>query len=96
MLKRRDAFTINPLRGLILDDGRICLTNNAAERGLRGIALGRKAWLFAGSDRGDERAAAMYLAHQRIGRFADHPVQRPHELLPWNWHEQTTETTGAA
>ena len=43
-----------------LDDGRICLTNNAAERALRGIALGRKAWLFAGSDRGGERAAAMY------------------------------------
>jgi transposase len=42
-----------------LEDGRICLTNNAAERALRGIALGRKAWLRAGSDRGDERAAAM-------------------------------------
>jgi transposase len=54
MLKRWDAFT------RFLDDGRICLTNNAAERGLRGIALGRKAWLFAGSDRGGERAAAMY------------------------------------
>jgi hypothetical protein len=43
-----------------LDDGRICLTNNAAERALRGIALGRRAWLFAGSDRGGERAAAMF------------------------------------
>ena len=39
-----------------LDDGRICLTNNAAERALRGIALGRKSWLFAGFDRGGERA----------------------------------------
>ena len=39
---------------------RICLTNNAAERALRGIALGRKAWLFAGSDRGGDRAALMY------------------------------------
>jgi hypothetical protein len=46
MLKRRKAFT------RFLDDGRICLTNNAAERALRGIALGRKSWLFAGSDRG--------------------------------------------
>ena len=46
MLKRWAAFT------RFLDDGRICLTNNAAERGLRGIALGRKAWLFAGSDEG--------------------------------------------
>ena len=54
MLKRWEAFT------RFLDDGRICLTNNAAERALRGIALGRKSWLFAGSDRGGERAAAMY------------------------------------
>jgi len=43
-----------------LTDGRICLTNNAAERALRGIALGRKSWLFAGSDRGGQRAAFMY------------------------------------
>jgi transposase len=53
MLKRWAAFT------RFLDDGRICLTNNAAERALRGIALDRKAWLFAGSDRGGERAAAI-------------------------------------
>jgi hypothetical protein len=51
MLKRVDAFT------RFLEDGRICVSNNAAERELRGIALGRKAWLFAGSDRGGERAA---------------------------------------
>ena len=54
MLKRWPAFT------RFLDDGRICLSNNAAERALSGIALGRRAWLFAGSDRGGERAAAMY------------------------------------
>lgn len=54
MLKRWAFFT------RFLDDGRICLTNNAAERALRGIALGRKSWLFAGSDRGGQRAAAMY------------------------------------
>ena len=54
MLKRWPAFT------LFLDDGRVCLSNNAAERGLRGIALGRKSWLFCGSDRGGQRAAAMY------------------------------------
>src|SRR5260370_37562710 len=53
MLKRVDAFT------RFLGDGRICISNNAAERALRGIALGRKAWLFAGSDRGGERAAVM-------------------------------------
>ncbi len=54
MLKRVEAFT------RFLKDGRICLSNNAAERALRGIALGRKAWLFAGSDRGGERAAIMF------------------------------------
>src|SRR5438270_2324104 len=54
MLKRWPSFT------RFLDDGQICLTNNAAERALRGIALGRRAWLFAGSDRGGERAAAMF------------------------------------
>jgi len=54
MLKRWHAFA------RFLDDGRICLSNNAAERALRGIALGRKAWLFAGSDRGGDRAAFMY------------------------------------
>lgn len=54
MLKRWTVFTRS------LDDGRMCLTNNAAERALRGIALGRKAWLFAGSDRGGQRAAFMY------------------------------------
>ena len=54
MLKRWPAFA------RFLDDGRICLTNNAAERALRGIALGRKSWLFAGSDRGGIRAADVY------------------------------------
>ena len=53
MLKRWDGFA------RFIDDGRICLTNNAAERSLRGLALGRKAWLFAGSDRGADRAAIM-------------------------------------
>jgi hypothetical protein len=54
IIKRWDAFT------LFLDDGRVCLSNNAAERALRGIALGRKSWMFCGSDRGGQRAAAMY------------------------------------
>ena len=56
LLKRWPAFT------RFLDDGRICLSNNAAERALRGIALGRKSWLFAGSDRGGQRAAALCTA----------------------------------
>ena len=54
MLKRWEPFV------RFLDDGELCLSNNAAERALRGIALGRKSWLFAGSDRGGERAAVMY------------------------------------
>ena len=94
MLKRWGAFT------RFLDDGRVCLTNNAAERALRGVALGRKAWLFAGSDRGGERAAAIYslIVTARLNdvdprswladvlrRIADQPASRLHELLPWNW-----------
>jgi len=96
MLKRWDRFAA------FLNDGRICLTNNAAERALRGFALGRKAWLFAGSDRGAERAAAMvtlidtaklngvdpqaWLADV-IARIAAMPQSRLPELLPWNWRE---------
>jgi hypothetical protein len=61
-----------------LDDGRICLTNNAADRAPRGIALGRKSWLFAGSDRGGERAAVMYTLIQTAGlaRRRARPHQR--------------------
>lgn len=94
MLKRWPAFR------RFIDDGRICLTNNAAERALRGIALGRKAWLFAGSDRGGERAAAMYslIVTAKLNdvdprawladvltRINDHPAAHLHQLLPWNW-----------
>jgi transposase len=94
-----------------LADGRICMTNNAAERALRGtnnaaeralrgVALGRRSWLFAGSDRGGERAAMMYslVVTARLNdvdprawladvlaRIADHPASRLRDLLPWNW-----------
>lgn len=86
-----------------LGDGRICLTNNAAERSLRGVALGRKAWLFAGSERGGERAAFMYTLivtaklngvdpqawlADVIARIAETPVSRLGQLLPWNWIAQ--------
>jgi transposase len=98
MLRRIDAFT------RFLDDGRICLSNNAAERALRGIALGRKAWLFAGSDRGGERAAVMFTLIQSaklcgidprawladvLARIADHKIGDLAALLPWNWGRAT-------
>jgi transposase len=94
MLKRIDIFT------RFLEDGRICLSNNAAERELRGIALGRKCWLFAGSDRGGERAAVMLTLIQTaklsevdpqawladvLARIADHKITDLAALLPWNW-----------
>jgi transposase len=93
-----------------LTDGRICLSNNCAERSLRGVALGRKSWLFAGSDRGGQRAAFMYsligtakmndidpqawLADV-IARISDMPVSRLPELLPWAWKTPTPEVKAA-
>jgi transposase len=94
MLKRWNAFA------RFLDDGRLCLSNNAAERAVRGIAVGRRNWTFAGSDRGGERAAAIYTLIETaklndvdpqawladvLARMPDHANRDLHQLLPWNW-----------
>jgi transposase len=96
------AYALNHWAALtrFLEDGRICMSNNAAERALRGIAVGRRNWTFAGSDRGGERAAAIYTLIETaklngidpqawladvLARLPDHPAKRITELLPWNW-----------
>ncbi len=93
-LKRWTALT------RFLDDGRLCMSNNAAERALRGIAVGRHNWTFAGSDEGGRRAAAIYTLIETaklndvdpeawladvLARLPDHPAKRINALLPWNW-----------
>jgi hypothetical protein len=104
LLRRWERFTP------FLDDGRICLSNNAAERALRGFALGRKSWLFAGSERGAARAAAMttliataklndvdplaWLADV-LARIASMPQSRLPELLPWEWKKINLEARAA-
>jgi transposase len=105
MLRRWDRFVH------FIDYGRVCLTNNAAERALRGFALGRKSWLFAGSERGADRAAVMatlimtaklndvdpqtWLADV-LAHIAEHPVQKLDELLPWNWRKTNDPKRAAA
>lgn len=99
-LKRWRAFT------RFLDEGRLCLSNNAAERAVRGIAVGRRNWTFCGSDSGGHRAAAIYTLIETcklnnvdacawladvLARIADHPASKITDLLPWNWATHRTE-----
>ncbi len=92
------------------EDGRVEMDNNAAERALRTVALGRKNYLFAGSDSGGERAAAIYslLGSAKLNgidpetylssvlrRIADHPINRIAELLPWNLFPATPAAKAA-
>jgi len=105
MLRRWPSFV------RFLEDGRVCLSNNAAERALRGFALGRRSWLFAGSERGADRAAAIatlimtaklnqvdpqaWLADV-LGRINAHPARALDDLLPWNWRAAQADLTAAA
>ena len=93
------------------DDGRIEIDNNAAERALRCVALGRKNYLFAGSDAGGERAAMIYsligsakingcnpeaYLREVLSRIAEHPITRIAELLPWNLQANAVDLSPAA
>jgi transposase len=93
-----------------LDDGRLCMSNNAAEREMRPVAMGRKNWTFAGSDAGGHRAAAIYTLIQTarlndvdpqawladiLARLQDHPAKRIGELLPWNWKRERAQKAAA-
>ncbi|HLH92157.1 MAG TPA: IS66 family transposase [Xanthobacteraceae bacterium] len=106
------SYSLNRWAGLIrfLDDGRLCMSNNAAERALRGVAVGRKNWTFAGSDEGGRRAAAIYTLIETaklndvdpqawladvLARLQDHPARRIDELLPWHWKREREQKAAA-
>ena len=106
------AYSLNRWSGLarFLDDGRLCMSNNAAERALRCVAVGRHNWTFAGSDEGGRRAAAIYTLVETaklndidprawladvLARLPDHPARRIDELLPWNWKPQNATAVAA-
>ena len=104
VLNRWDAFT------LFLDDGRIAIDNNAAERAIKPVVIGRKNFIFAGSDAGGETLASamiiietakfnglnprVYLA-DIFARIHDHKINRIDKLLPWNWKPGADQTAAA-
>ena len=105
MLNRWRAFT------RFLDDGRICMSNNAAERAERRVAVGRRNWTFCGSDSGGQRAAVIYTLIETarlndidpkawladvLARIADHPARRIADLLPWSWKAARQQNAQAA
>lgn len=104
-LSRWSSFT------LFMDDGRVAIDNNAAERGMRPIGVGRRNWLFAGSDTGGETLArAMTVIETAkmngldpqayltdvLSRIHDHKINQLDELLPWNWTPAAGEDCKAA
>jgi transposase len=103
-LKRWPALT------RFLDDGRLCMSNNAAERILRCVAVGRHNWTFAGSDEGGRRAATIYTLVETaklndidpqawladlLTRLSDYPARRINDLLPWNWRPPPQDAEAA-
>ena len=110
ILALEDAFiNISKVPAYFLADGRLCISNNAAERALRGIAVGRHNWTFAGSDEGARRAGAVYTLIEPaklngidpqawladvLARLPDHPMRRVGELLPWQWCGSRRQAAG--
>jgi transposase len=106
------AYSLNAWDALarFLDDGRLCMSNNAAERAMRPVATGRRNWTFAGSDEGGRRAAAIYSLIETakingvdplawladvLARIQDHPAKRIDELFPWNWRAAQQQRAAA-
>lgn len=107
------AYSLNHWDALVrfLNDGRLCMSNNAAERAMRPMATGRRKWTFAGSNEGGHRAAAIYTLIETaklndvdpqawladvLRRINDHPAARLAELLPWNWRTAANSRDAAA